>query len=163
MTVRIEHYTERYRDAVRDLIVPIQRDEFGLDITYADQPDLAEIPAFYQSGDGQFWIALEGDAFIGTIALVDIGSNMGALRKMFVAETHRGAKSGVGRLLLDTLLAHAKDRGMKEVFLGTTSAFKAAHRFYEKHGFDRVAPEDLPDNFPRMFPDTRFYRCRIGD
>lgn len=161
MTVRIEPYTEQYRDAVRHLILPIQQDEFGLDITYEDQPDLADIPAFYQSGGGQFWIALEGDAFIGTIALVDIGRDMGALRKMFVAGGYRGGAQGVGRRLLDTLLAHAKNQGMTEVFLGTTSAFKAAHRFYEKSGFARVEPNDLPDNFPRMIPDTRFYRYPV--
>lgn len=161
MTIRIEHYTEQYREAVRDLILPIQRDEFGIDITYEDQPDLAEIRAFYQSGGGQFWIALDDDSFVGTIALVDIGGDIGALRKMFVAESHRGAAFGVARRLLDTLLAHAKDQGMNEVFLGTTSAFRAAHRFYEKTGFARVEPQDLPDAFPRMIPDTRFYRYRI--
>ena len=46
MSMRIEHYTETYRDAVRDLIVPIQREEFGVDITYEDQPDLTQIPTF---------------------------------------------------------------------------------------------------------------------
>lgn len=163
MTSRIEPYTDAYRDAVRDLIVPIQREEFGVDITYEDQPDLTKIPEFYQTGGGQFWVALDGDEFVGTIALLDIGGNMGALRKMFVAASHRGADFGVARRLLDTLLAHAKSVGMTDVSLGTTSAFLAAHRFYEKNGFTRVDPEDLPKNFLRMVPDTRFYRCTIDD
>lgn len=161
MSTRIEHYTDTYRDAVRDLIVPIQREEFGVDITYEDQPDLTKIPEFYQTGGGQFWVALDDDAFVGTIALLDIGRDMGALRKMFVAPSHRGADAGVARRLLETLLAHAESVGMAEVYLGTTSAFRAAHRFYEKNGFTRVAPEDLPENFVRMVPDTRFYRYRI--
>lgn len=161
MSIRIEDYSDGYCDAVRDLILPIQREEFGVDITYEDQPDLAQIPTFYQTGGGQFWIALEGDTLIGTIALLDMGRDMGALRKMFVSPGHRGAEIGVAKRLLDTLLAHAKTRGMEEIFLGTTSAFRAAHRFYEKSGFRRVEPEDLPDNFLRMVPDTRFYRYRI--
>lgn len=73
MTIRIEPYTEQYRNAVRDLIIPIQRQEFGADITYEDQPDLTQIGTFYQQGGGQFWIAHDGEEFVGTIALVDIG------------------------------------------------------------------------------------------
>lgn len=163
MTVRIEQYTEHYRDAVRDLIIPIQREEFGVDITYEDQPDLTRIGSFYQQGGGQFWIALDDDEFVGTIALVDIGRKMGALRKMFVRESHRGSAIGVAHRLLDTLLKHARAHGMDEIYLGTIDDFRAAHRFYEKAGFDRVPPEDLPDNFPRMVPDTRFYKFRFED
>lgn len=163
MTGRIEPYTDAYRDAVRDLIIPIQHEEFGVDITYEDQPDLTQIPEFYQTGGGQFWVALDGDDFVGTIALLDLGGNIGALRKMFVAASHRGADIGLARRLLETLLAHAKSVGMTDVYLGTTSAFRAAHRFYEKNGFTRVDPEDLPENFLRMVPDTRFYRRKIDD
>jgi N-acetylglutamate synthase-like GNAT family acetyltransferase len=161
MAIRIEPYTEQYRDAVRDLIIPIQREEFGADITYEDQPDLTRIGSFYQQGGGQFWIALDGEDFVGTIALVDIGRQMGALRKMFVRQSHRGAEAGVARQLLDTLLVHAKTQGMTEIYLGTIAVFRAAHRFYEKAGFDPVAPEDLPDNFPKMKPDTHFYKYRF--
>lgn len=163
MTIRIERYTETHRDAVRDLIIPIQREEFGIDITYEDQPDLAEIPSFYQRDAGEFWIALDGDALVGTIALIDIGDGLGALRKMFVAESHRGGAPGVARLLLDILLDHAAREGLSEVYLGTTEAFRAAHRFYEKSGFDRVDPDDLPGSFPRMAPDTRFYVRRFAE
>jgi RimJ/RimL family protein N-acetyltransferase len=41
--------------------------------------------------------------------------------------------------------------------LGTTAAFLAAHRFYEKSGFRLVDEADLPETFPRMAVDTRFY------
>ncbi|MGB0629443.1 MAG: GNAT family N-acetyltransferase [Alphaproteobacteria bacterium] len=162
MDVRIQPYSETYRDAVRDLIVPIQREEFGVDITYEDQPDLTQIPTFYQQNGGQFWLALDGDDLVGTIALADIGEQTGALRKMFVRESHRGKEAGVARNLLETLLSHAGEHGMLEIYLGTTSAFLAANRFYEKNGFELVQPDDLPHNFLRMVPDTRFYRYRLG-
>jgi RimJ/RimL family protein N-acetyltransferase len=44
------------------------------------------------------------------------------------------------------------------VLLGTTERFHAAHRFYERNGFKRIAVIDLPATFPRMAVDTRFYR-----
>jgi len=44
----------------------IQRDEFGVEVTAEDQPDLREVRAVYQSGTGGFWVA-SGKA--GSLAL----------------------------------------------------------------------------------------------
>jgi len=161
--VRIRRHARGDEAAVRDLVVPIQADEFGIAITYADQPDLADVDGFYRRGDGDFWVAEVAGRIVGTIALVDIGGRRGALRKMFVARDFRGAAFGVARGLLDTLLAHAAARGFTEIWLGTTDRFLAAHRFYEKSGFARVAAADLPETFPRMVQDSVFYRRRLTD
>ena len=99
---------------------------------------------------------------VGSIALIDIGEGRGALRKMFVHPDFRDREHGVARRLLDTLLAHARDRGLGEILLGTTAKFLAAHRFYEKAGFELVEEADLPASFPRMKVDTRFYRLRLA-
>jgi N-acetylglutamate synthase-like GNAT family acetyltransferase len=161
MSIRIVPYSDNFARGVRDLIVPIQQEEFGIAITYDDQPDLHDIPAFYRKGHGDFWIALHNGEVIGSIALVDIENGEAALRKMFVKKAYRGAGHGVAKELLDTLLEHAHQTGVKEVYLGTTSKFLAAHRFYEKSGFDLVAEVDLPRTFPRMTVDTRFYVRRL--
>jgi len=150
-----------FRQGVADLIVPIQREEFGIDITYGDQPDLQDIPAFYQQNAGNFWVALDGVRVVGCIALKDIGNQQGALRKMFVAASHRGSEKGVAQELLSTLLGHAKMAGLSEIYLGTTAQFLAAHHFYEKHGFELIEAADLPESFPRMVVDTRFYRSAL--
>lgn len=50
MSVSIAPYADAQRDGVRDLIVPIQQQEFDIPITYADQPDLQDIPGFYRKG-----------------------------------------------------------------------------------------------------------------
>lgn len=147
-----------------DLILAIQRDEYGIAITADEQPDLVDIPAFYLSGLGDFWIARDANGqVIGTIALKDIGAGNAALRKMFVAAGHRGSAAGVAQALLDTLLVAARDRGIQAIYLGTTARFLAAHRFYEKNGFARVEPGDLPPPFPRMAVDSRFYRIALMD
>jgi hypothetical protein len=39
---------------VIDLILHIQRQEFGLPIALEDQPDLLEIPTIYQRDNGNF-------------------------------------------------------------------------------------------------------------
>ncbi len=162
MTVRIVPFAAGHTAGVRDLIVPIQREEFAIDITYADQPDLHDVDGFYRRGCGEFWVALHGDDVVGSIALVDIGAGQAALRKMFVKASHRGAGQGVAQALLERLLRHAREQDLREIYLGTTSKFLAAHRFYEKAGFDRVGEADLPESFPRMKVDTRFYRLRLA-
>ena len=143
------------------LIVGIQRDEFQIPITLEDQPDLRDIPAFYQRGAGNFWVALSEGEVIGTVALVDLGNHQGALRKMFVHANYRGPTHGVSARLLATLLEWSRARDVKEVYLGTTEKFLAAHRFYERNGFQQIAASELPPSFSKMAVDTRFYRLAL--
>ncbi|ANL64672.1 GCN5-related N-acetyltransferase protein [Rhizobium phaseoli] len=160
--IEIRPFAEGDADDVLSVILPIQREEFGIDITADAQPDLRVIPDFYQSGKGQFWVAVKDDVIIGTVGLKDIGNNQAALRKMFVAAEVRGREHGVAALLLDRLFAHARDVGLADIFLGTTDKFVAAHRFYEKNGFTEIAKSALPRTFPLMAVDSKFYRYKVG-
>jgi GNAT superfamily N-acetyltransferase len=147
---------------VLNVILPIQQREFDIPITEGDQPDLANIPGFYQTGTGGFWVARSNDRVVGTVGLKDIGQRQAALRKMFVAAPFRGREFGVAEKLLDTLLAHARAKGVAEIFLGTTEKFLAAHRFYEKNGFSELQKVALPKAFPIMAVDTKFYVRRVS-
>ena len=160
--LQIVPYRQEHLEGVRRLIVPIQQQEFGIAITYHDQPDLMDIPGFYRRGCGEFWVALNpASEVVGTIALVDIDNRQTALRKMFVHRDYRGRDKTAAATLLSTLIAHARGAGVSEIFLGTTAAFHAAHRFYEKNGFQLIDEANLPANFPRMTVDTRFYRLSL--
>ena len=159
--VEVRPFEAQDTSGVIDLILAIQRVEFGVAITAADQPDLLEIPEFYQQGRGAFLVAVDDGLIVGTAALKDIGSAQAALRKMFVAATHRGRDKAVASLLLDRLIQGAASAGVKEIFLGTADVFRAAHRFYEKNGFVQIDPAALPESFPRMAVDTRFYHKRL--
>jgi len=156
--IQIVPFASHHADNVGALIVGIQRDEFQIPITLEDQPDLQDIPNFYQRGAGNFWVAISEGEVVGTGALLDLGNHQGALRKMFVHASYRGPEHGVAARLLDTLLEWSRARGVKEVYLGTTEKFLAAHRFYERNGFQQIAAHELPPHFPKMAVDTRFYR-----
>lgn len=153
--------TSAYASKIADLVLSIQREEFGIDITLRDQADLLDIAGFYQTGAGNFWVALDEHDVVGTIASRDIGSGQCALRKMFVKATHRGREHGVASRLLARLTEHARQAGTRQIYLGTTARFLAAHRFYEKNGFQPVPEDGLPAAFPRMAVDTRFYRLEL--
>jgi N-acetylglutamate synthase-like GNAT family acetyltransferase len=158
----IRPYTPADAKAVVDVILPIQQSEFGIPITLEGQPDLKDISGFYQREKGGFWVAESEGTVVGTIALLDIGNRQAALRKMFVSQSHRGPELGVARHLLATLLEWCRLRDIDEIYLGTTAAFLAAHRFYEKNGFTKLARTELPPTFPVMTVDTRFYVRRLG-
>ncbi|SON57896.1 N-acetylglutamate synthase [Hartmannibacter diazotrophicus] len=162
MTIEIRRFEPRDADGVIGLILPIQQDEFGVAITAEDQPDLKAIPDFYQTGLGDFWVAVTDEGrIVGTISLKDIGDKLGALRKMFVAAEWRGRERGVASGLLERLLTTSRERGIRSVFLGTTDKFHAAHRFYEKNGFAEIAKADLPESFPLIAVDTKFYTITL--
>ena len=63
--------------------------------------------------------------------------------------------------MLTTLLNAAEGRGIATIFLGTTDKFVGAHRFYEKNGFIEIERHQLPDTFPRMAVDTKFYAISL--
>lgn len=167
MTCRIEAFAPHHRNSLIEMILAIQQDEFDLPITYGQQTDLHDIQAAYRIGVGQFWVAQASnsmpDLVVGSVGLHDMGTDrrgkrIGAVRKMFVRQGNRGGgEAGVATQLLKTLEEHARRHGINELFLGTTDVFKAAHRFYEKHGYTQIDPERLPLVFVRLAVDTRFY------
>lgn len=158
----IHEFSAEYQEEILNLIVMIQQKEFEIAITAEDQPDLCNIRDFYQKGAGNFWVALFNNKIIGTISLLDIGHGRAALRKMFVDKAYRGERYQVAFRLLDTLIKWAKSKKIKEIYLGTTSKFLAAHRFYEKNGFCEIDKTALPGAFPVMKVDTQFYKFELS-
>jgi GNAT superfamily N-acetyltransferase len=174
-----------HRDVAAALILPIQQVEFNVPITLADQPDLLDLEAAYFRSGGHFWGAFVGEELVGTIGLLAPAvSNgrpahsgtagglpfsgpgaapapFGVIRKMFVKPQFRGKSWGVAQRLLETLIGHARRSGMEHLYLGTIGRMHAAHRFYEKNGFTRIAKDRLPATFPLMAVDDTFYQLSL--
>ncbi|MCA1029806.1 GNAT family N-acetyltransferase [Bacillus timonensis] len=161
--MKLIQYTHQYQNQIIDLILHIQQEEFQVPITKSDQPDLMNIEHFYQTGNGNFWMALHKDVVVGTISLLDIGNQQVALRKMFVDKNYRGPQYQVAYQLLQTALSWAKEHSVSDIYLGTTPQFLAAHRFYEKNGFVQITKDELPERFPVLAVDKRFYRYHLKD
>ncbi|QEC54269.1 GNAT family N-acetyltransferase [Anseongella ginsenosidimutans] len=146
-----------------DLILPIQQVEFNVPVTLEGQPDLLDLDTYYYATGGCFWGAFIEGELIGTIALISTGHQAGALRKMFVKKEFRGKEHGIARQLLQVLLAFCKAHGINELYLGTVDMLKAAHRFYERNGFQRIEAAALPPYFPRMAADNRYYHLSLKE
>ena len=157
----IQVYNKKYQQQVIDLILDIQQNEFHVPVTIKDQPDLLNIENFYCNKNGNFWVALEDDEVIGTIALIDIDNDQSCLRKMFVHKDHRGKEKGVGQLLLDALIDWCKEKNIKEVYLGTIDTMIAAHKFYVRNDFVEIDKAQLPATFPVMKVDNKFFKLAV--
>lgn len=155
--IAIEPIGNKYGKEVVDIILPIQQLEFNVPITLEDQPDLLDIEKNYQGTGGGFWGAKVDGKVVGTIGLINIGGQGGAIRKMFVRKEYRGKESGIAQKLLDTLIQTCREKNITDLYLGTVDKLKAAMRFYERNGFRQIKKEELPASFPVMGADNVFY------
>jgi putative acetyltransferase len=92
--------------------------------------------------DVTFWSVWSGDEIVGMGALKQLDAQRGEIKSMRVADAYLGR--GIGRAILDHLIAEARARGMRSLWLETGSAapFAPALRLYESAGFARCGPFD---------------------
>ncbi len=87
-----------------------------------------------------FWTARIGDEVIACGALRVLDAENGEIKSMRVVDAWLG--KGIGTAMLDHILAAARARGLKTLWLETGSgeAFAPAHRLYERAGFTYCGP-----------------------
>ncbi len=166
MQITIEPFEVQYQQQVENMVLSIQNGEFLLGITAQDQPDLPNIKAFYQDRGGQMWVAVdENNEVKGCTAYEKLDEEHGALRKMFMKPEMRGRKDiKLAQELYDTFLDFAKQNGSKYLWLDTPHAAQAAHRFYERNGWNIVPVDELPKSYkiPKIdFSRIKFYMAKV--
>lgn len=92
--------------------------------------------------DVMFWSAWLGEEIAGCGALKRLDAQRGELKSMRVADAFLGR--GVGRAMLEHLIAEARKWSMRSLWLetGSSAAFVPALRLYESMGFVRCGPFD---------------------
>lgn len=87
-----------------------------------------------------FWSAWVGSEIAACGALKILGNGDGEIKSMRVADTFLGM--GLGRAMLDHILAEARCVGLKRLWLetGSAPAFVPAVTLYESAGFARCGP-----------------------
>jgi putative acetyltransferase len=89
-----------------------------------------------------FWSAWSGEELVGMGALKRLDAERGEIKSMRVADAWLG--TGVGRAILDHIVAEARRLGLTSLWLetGSSPAFTPALRLYETAGFTRCGPFD---------------------
>lgn len=87
--------------------------------------------------DTEFFVARQGGAPMGCVALVNCG-DYAEIKRLYVPDTARG--QGVAGALMDHLEAAAKASGIRTVRLETGDKLEAAVRLYLARGYVRRGP-----------------------
>lgn len=96
-----------------------------------------------------FWTVWSRDELLGCGALKELGPAHGEVKSMRTGAAHR--RKGVGRAMLEHILAVARERRYLRVSLetGAPAAFEPARRLYESFGFTYCGPfADYPADDP---------------
>lgn len=95
----------------------------------------AVIAGTKDAGALRYFLAVEGEEAVGSIALKILGSGEGEIKTMHVLPEHRGR--GIAGLLLERLMDEARSEGLTRLKLetGPDEAWAASRRVYERAGF----------------------------
>jgi putative acetyltransferase len=87
-----------------------------------------------------FWSVWQGDTLAGMGALKQLDGPCGEVKSMRVADELLG--KGIGRAMLEHIIAEARRRRMTSLWLetGSAPAFVPALSLYERAGFVRCGP-----------------------
>jgi len=95
---------------------------------------------------GAIFLARHRGAIVGTCALLEAGAGRFELAKMAVTGSHQGL--GIGRRLIEAVVAEFLARGARELFLESNSRLTPAITLYESSGFVH-APRPAPSHYER--------------
>ena len=134
----------------------------GVEYVYEDA---ARMPGAYAPPRGGLWLAVAGNVAVGCVALRPIGGRVAEVKRMFVEPEWRGR--GVGRALMDAVIAGARAREYATLRLGTLDDMLAAQALYRSLGFtpvERYRPDELMDTrffeLPLLPLETQTAECR---
>jgi putative acetyltransferase len=131
--------------AIRAVLASV-RGEYGvIDETGASDDDLTDLQRNYFSRGGMFEVVEDNRVkrIVGCAGLMPLNSSRAELCKMYLEKPARG--HGLGKRLLEDLIAVARRNGFSEVWLETNSTLTEAIALYKKYGFqpldsDRLLP-----------------------
>lgn len=114
--------------------------------------DIQSIDKF-QAPHGCLLVAVFAGKICGVGSLRRISSEIGEIKRMYVAPSSRGL--GAGRAILDTLLLEAKKTGYQKVRLDSVRFMEAAHALYRRVGFREI------EAYPEMEIPASFKDCML--
>jgi ribosomal protein S18 acetylase RimI-like enzyme len=119
--------------ACRELFVEYQR-ALGVSLCFQGfDRELAELPGDYVPPRGGLWlVCIEGEP-AACAALRPLDAQAAEMKRLYVRPAHRG--SGLGRRLVEHVIAAARAAGYRSVRLDTLPSMAEAQRLYEKLGF----------------------------
>lgn len=111
--------------------------EFDLDFQDFDR-ELAYLPGAYAEPKGRLLLATIDGESAGCIALRPLSPLVCEMKRLYVRPGFR--QSGLGRVLVETLIQNAHTIGYTRMRLDTSPYMAAASRLYKTFGFVNIPP-----------------------
>ena len=129
--------------AIRAVLFSV-RSEYGvIGEMGANDADLDDLEINFFQGGGCFEVVEDAmNRIVGCAGLYPLNPSRVELCKMYLEKSARGR--GLGKRLLEDLLAAARRNGFREVWLKTNSVLIEAITLYTRYGFQAVDAEHLP-------------------
>jgi GNAT superfamily N-acetyltransferase len=116
--------------------------------------ELAKLPGDYAPPRGALLIARAGDEVVGCVALRPLDSTTCEMKRLFIRPSQRG--SGLGRQLVQAIVARGRALGYERMRLDTGPWMKAAHALYTEAGF-----REIPQYTVNPVPGARFLELEL--
>jgi putative acetyltransferase len=117
--------------------------------------ELAELPGAYAPPAGRLLLALVDGEPAACVALKALdAADVCEMKRLYVRPAFRSL--GLGRALVEVLLAEARAAGYHVMRLDTLSEMRAAQRLYRNLGFYEIPPYSEPS-----VAGALFFECRL--
>ena len=114
-------------------------DSFGFTPCFQNfDSEMAALPGKYEPPQGRLALALVGGEPAGCIALRPIDAMRCEAKRLYVKPRFRS--QGIGKALLDWVIAEARSAGYTEMVGDTMPVMERAISMYERIGFERTEP-----------------------
>jgi GNAT superfamily N-acetyltransferase len=114
-------------------------ESFGFTPCFQDfDAELAALPGNYEPPQGRLALARVGSEPAGCVALRPIDATRCEAKRLYVRPEFRS--QGVGKALLDWVIAEARSAGYSEMRGDTMPVMERALAMYERLGFERTGP-----------------------
>lgn len=137
--------------AMRQVAISSYADTFAasnskenMEAFFEEAYNLEKLEEELQEQNSRLLLALEGDAQVGFLRLREsgevvnlLGQNTIELQRLYVLTSAQG--KSVGRLLMETAIAYARQKKYEWIWLGVWEKNIRAQRFYENWGFEKFS------------------------
>lgn len=135
----INAVTKEDMATVRELFLEYAK-WLGFDLCFQGfEGELADLTGKYAAPEGRLYLGMADNKPVGCVGLRKIADGVCEMKRLYVRPEARGL--GLGKLLIEKLIADARTIGYKKMLLDTyPPKMGTAVRLYRDYGFTETAP-----------------------